>query len=142
MTNDLTLAIIKPDVFEQHKIGEVISMLEDHGYAIVATAVREMSKANAADFYIAHLGQPYFSDLTTFMSAGSVMPMVLKREDAVLHLRKLIGNKKPERAEEGTIRKRFGTPDGGPRNAIHASDSMESARREIMFFFPKFELGV
>jgi nucleoside-diphosphate kinase len=138
MAGSRTLTIIKPDAFASGKAGKIISHLEDAGFQIVASRVLRLTQDQAAAFYEVHKDRPFFAPLTTFMTSGACMPMVLERDDAVAALRRTIGATDPAEAEEGTVRKLYA--ESKERNAIHASDSDENAEREVAFFFPATEL--
>ena len=138
MAGSKTLTIIKPDAFGSGKAGKIISHLEDAGFQIVASRVLRLTQDQAAAFYEVHKERPFFGPLTTFMTSGPCMPMVLERDDAVAALRRTIGATDPAEAEEGTVRKLYA--ESKERNAIHASDSDENAEREAAFFFPATEL--
>jgi len=138
MAGSRTLTIIKPDAFGSGKAGKIISHLEDAGFQIVASRVLRLTQAQAGAFYEVHRERPFFGPLTTFMTSGPCMPMVLERDDAVSALRRTIGATDPAEAEEGTVRKLYA--ESKERNAIHASDSDENAEREVAFFFPATEL--
>jgi len=133
-----TLAIIKPDAVASNYSGKIIDMLEENGFSIVGMKKIKLSKEDAEKFYIVHKERPFYSSLTTFMSEGPIIVMVLEKENAIEEYRKLMGATNPEDAEEGTIRKKFGT--NIERNAVHGSDSKESASFEIPFFFSEIEL--
>jgi nucleoside-diphosphate kinase len=138
MAGSRTLTIIKPDAFGSGKSGKIISHLEDAGFQIIASRVLRLTAAQAAAFYEVHRERPFFGPLTTFMTSGPCMPMVLERDDAVSALRRTIGATDPAEAEEGTVRKLYA--ESKERNAIHASDSDENAERETAFFFAATEL--
>lgn len=138
MAGSRTLTIIKPDAFGSGKAGKIISHLEDAGFQIVASRVLRLTQAQAGAFYEVHRERPFFGPLTTFMTSGPCMAMVLERDDAVSALRRTIGATDPAEAEEGTVRKLYA--ESKERNAIHASDSDENAEREVAFFFPATEL--
>ena len=133
-----TLSIIKPDGVSQMVVGRVLSRLETEGFRIVALKVLHMSKAQAEGFYAVHRERPFFGSLTVFMSEGPCVPMVLERENAIAHLREVMGATDPAKAEEGTLRRQFGT--NIERNATHGSDAPETAATEIAYFFPGIEL--
>ena len=138
MAGSRTLTIIKPDAFASGKTGKIISHLEDAGFQIVAARVLRLTQAQAGAFYDVHRERPFFGPLTSFMTSGPCMPMVLERDDAVAALRRTIGATDPAEAEDGTVRKLYA--ESKERNAIHASDSDENAEREAAFFFPASEL--
>ncbi len=133
-----TLAIIKPDAVASKFAGKIIEMLEESGFSIIGMKKIKLSKEDAKKFYIVHKDRPFYDSLTTFMSEGPIIVMVLEKENAIEDYRKLMGATNPEEAEEGTIRKRFGK--NIERNAVHGSDSKESASFEIPFFFSEIEL--
>jgi len=134
-----TLTIIKPDALEQKVAGEVVSHLERAGFRIVAARLVKLSRAGAEGFYAVHKGKPFFDSLTSFMSSGPCIPMVLEREDAIAKLRQTMGATDPAKAEAGTIRKSLAT--SVERNIVHGSDSPESAATEIRYFFSELELA-
>lgn len=133
-----TLSIIKPDGVSQKDVGKVLSRLETEGFRIVALKVLHMSKAQAEGFYAVHTERPFFGSLTDFMSEGPCVPMVLERDNAIAHLREVMGATDPANAEEGTIRKMFAT--NVERNIIHGSDSPESVATEVPYFFNALEM--
>lgn len=138
MSDELTLAIVKPDAFGAGQAGDIISHLEDEGFEIRAARVAELSRSQAEAFYAVHREKPFFSSLVQFMTSGPCLPMALQRENAVAHLRDVIGATDPEEADPGTIRAEYA--ESVERNAIHAADSPDNARRELAFFFPRTEL--
>src|SRR5919112_2778977 len=138
MPGTRTLTIIKPDAFGAGKAGKIIAHLEQGGFRIVAARVLHLSQAQAGEFYAVHRERPFFGSLTSFMTSGSCMPMVLEKADAVAALRQAIGATDPAEAAAGTVRKLFA--ESKERNAIHASDSDENSAREAGFFFAESEL--
>ena len=138
MAGTYTLTIIKPDAFASGKAGKIIAHLETQGFKVRAARVVHLSAAEAGEFYAVHKERPFFQSLTTFMTSGPAMPMVLEKDDAVAALRKAIGATDPAEAEAGTVRKLYA--ESKERNAIHASDSDENAEREARFFFAETEL--
>jgi nucleoside-diphosphate kinase len=129
----LTLAIIKPDAIASRRAGLVIAHLENQGFRIRAARLLRLSEAQAGEFYAVHRDRPFYGSLVSFMTSGPCLPLVLEHDDAVAALRRAIGATDPAEAEEGTIRALYA--ESKERNAIHASDSDENARREIGFFF-------
>jgi len=121
------------------KTGEIITHLQRAGFALRAARLVRLTPAEAGAFYAVHRGRPFYADLVTFMTSGPCLPMALEREDAVDQLRTVIGATDPAEAAPGTIRKLFAESKG--KNAIHASDSLENARREVGFFFTESELA-
>jgi nucleoside-diphosphate kinase len=128
-----TLGMIKPDAIESGKSGLILAHLQREGFVLRATQLVRLSQAEAAAFYAVHKGRPFYDGLVAFMTSGPVLPMALERVDAVAHLRTVIGATDPAEAAAGTIRKLYAESKG--KNAIHASDSDENARRELGFFF-------
>ena len=137
MLTDRTLAIIKPDAFSAGCSGEIISTIEKAKFHIVAAKLIHLTFRNAGKFYSVHKTRIFYTDLCTYMSSGPIIAMILEKENAVNDFRKLIGATDPAKAEEGTIRKRFAT--SIETNAVHGSDSNESADLESGFFFSKTE---
>ncbi len=133
-----TLAILKPDCVRRGLIGEVIRRIEAAGFRIRAMKMVHLTKKEAEGFYAVHRGRPFFEELTTFMSSGPCVPMVLEKENAVADFRALIGATDPAEAAEGTIRRAFAESKG--QNIVHGSDSVENARIEISYFFPSIVL--
>ena len=135
----LTLAIIKPDAVAAGHAGKILALLEGQGFKIRSARLVRMSQAQAEAFYAVHRERPFFRSLVTFMTSGPALPLALERDDAVAHLREVIGATDPAEAKAGTIRKLYAQ--SKERNAIHASDSAENAAREVAFFFPEGELA-
>jgi nucleoside-diphosphate kinase len=134
-----TLAIIKPDAIASGKAGLILAHLQQAGFTLHAARLVRLTLPEAEAFYAVHQGRPFFPELVTFMTSGPCLPMALRRQDAVAHLRTVIGATDPAEAAPGTIRKLYA--ESKSRNAIHASDSDENAAREIAFFFPEGELA-
>lgn len=128
-----TLLIIKPDAVSRNAIGAILKRVEDKGFKIRQMKMTRFAREDAIRFYAEHLGQPFFDGLIDFMSSGPVVPLTLERENAVSVLREIIGVTDSAKAAEGTVRRDFGTT--VQRNAVHASDSPETAADEIAFFF-------
>lgn len=133
-----TLAIIKPDAVAAGRAGKVLAHLEGAGFAVRAARMVRLTREEAEAFYAVHRERPFFPSLVGFMTSGPCIPMALERENAVTHLRAVIGATDPAEAGPGTIRKLYA--ESKERNAIHASDSAENAAREVAFFFPEIEL--
>jgi nucleoside-diphosphate kinase len=138
MANERTLTIIKPDAVAAGHIGDIIKIFEANGLSIVAARLVSLSKKEAEGFYAVHQGKPFFESLTSFMSSGRALPMVLEGENAIARLRAVMGNTNPEKADPGTIRKLYGTDIGS--NAVHGSDAPATAAYEIGYFFPGVDL--
>lgn len=134
----LTLAIIKPDAIEGRKAGRILAKLEDEDFRIRAARLVRLDEAQAGEFYAVHRERPFFEPLKRFMTSGPILALALEREDAVAHLRQVIGATDPKEAEPGTVRALYA--ENKERNAIHASDSEENARQELQFFFAEREL--
>ncbi|HYU28739.1 MAG TPA: nucleoside-diphosphate kinase [Gemmatimonadales bacterium] len=130
----LTLAIIKPDAIAARHTGKIIAHLEGEGFQIRDAQMVQLTQARAESFYEVHRERPFFRPLVTFMTSGPALALALERENAVTHLRKVIGATDPAQADQGTIRRLYAQ--SKERNAIHASDSPENAAREVAFFFP------
>jgi nucleoside-diphosphate kinase len=139
MALERTLSIIKPDAVEKHKVGAIIERLEDEGFKICAMKRLHLTLGEARGFYAVHRERPFFAELTKFMSRGPIVVMVLERENAIQKYRDVIGATDPKKAADGTLRKAFGTDVG--ENALHGSDSPETAHNEVAYFFAGFELG-
>jgi nucleoside-diphosphate kinase len=135
----LTLGIVKPDAVATGKTGRIVAHLQDAGFTLRAARLVRLTPAAAGAFYAVHRERPFYADLVTFMTSGPCLPMALERSDAVATLRQVIGATDPAEAAPGTVRKLYAESKG--RNAIHASDSDENARREVAFFFTEAELA-
>lgn len=133
-----TLAIIKPDAVKKDAIGDIIKQYESAALRPVAIRMMRMSKATAEGFYAVHKARPFFDSLTTFMASGPVVVLVLEGADAIKRHRDLMGATDPAKAAAGTIRKAHGA--NIEYNAVHGSDSPETARFEIGYFFPEMDL--
>ncbi|MBU0539505.1 MAG: nucleoside-diphosphate kinase [Gammaproteobacteria bacterium] len=133
-----TLSIAKPDAVSKNVIGEIYSRFEKAGLRIVAAKMLRLSREQAEGFYAEHKGRPFFPALVDFMTSGPVTVQVLEGEGAVLQNRELMGATNPKDAAAGTIRADFA--ESIDANAVHGSDSEESAAREIAFFFSTSEL--
>jgi nucleoside-diphosphate kinase len=138
--SEQTLAIIKPDAVKKDAIGDIISRYEKAGLKPIAIRMMRMSKPVAEGFYAVHRQRPFFDSLTTFMASAPVVVLVLEGKDAIKRNRELMGATDPAKAAPGTIRAAHGT--NIEFNAVHGSDSPETARVEINYFFSSMELGV
>lgn len=136
MTTTLTLAIIKPDAVAAGHTGKIIAHLEAEGFRIRAAEMVSLTDERAEEFYEVHRERPFFRPLVAFMTSGPALALALERENAVSHLREVIGATDPAQAKPGTIRRLYAQ--SKERNAIHASDSPENAAREVSFFFPRY----
>ncbi len=133
-----TLSIIKPDGVAKNLTGSIIQLFENNGFEIKAIKKTILTKKDAESFYYVHKERPFFNSLVDFMTEGPIIPMVLFRENAVLKNRDIMGATNPADAAEGTIRKMYA--ESIERNIVHGSDSPESAKFEISFFFNHFEI--
>jgi len=133
-----TLSIIKPDAVKKGVIGKIIDRFESNGLRVAAMKKMQLSDAVAGEFYEVHKERPFFGELVEFMTSGPVVVMVLEGENAVAKNRELMGATNPKEAEPGTIRADFA--ESIDANAVHGSDSLENADREIKFFFSKIEV--
>ena len=131
----LTLAIVKPDAVQAGNTGKVLAHLEGQGFKLRGARLVHLDNAKAEAFYAVHKERPFFRSLVTFMTSGPALAVALERDNAVGHLREVIGATDPAEAKPGTIRKLYAQ--SKERNAIHASDSPENARKEVSFFFPE-----
>ena len=128
-----TLSIIKPDAVERNLENEIKGMFKNKGFNIIKDKKIQIAKSEAEQFYKVHETKPFYNDLCAYLSSGPIVVMVLEKENAVLGNRELMGATKPEEAEEGTIRKKYGI--SIDKNSVHGSDSVENAKIEIDFFF-------
>jgi nucleoside-diphosphate kinase len=128
-----TLSIIKPDAVERNLDNEIKEFFKNKGFSIVKEKKIQIEKPEAEKFYKVHETKPFYNDLCTYLSSGSIVVMVLEKVNAVLANRELMGATNPADAEEGTIRKKFGI--SIDKNSVHGSDSVENAKIEIDFFF-------
>jgi len=128
-----TLMIIKPDAVSRNLIGAIIGRIENNGYRIVNIGMKQLTRNEAVGFYKEHEGKTFHDGLIDFMTSGPCVPMVIEGENAVQGIRCLVGATDPKEAAEGTIRRDYAETER--RNAVHASDSEETAGREIAFFF-------
>lgn len=128
-----TLSIIKPDAVSQNQVGNIIEYFEREGLAVVAMKMVTLSSEQAKAFYAVHKDRPFYQELVDFMTSGPIVVMVLEGEDAIKKNRRIMGATDPAKAAPGTIRADFAT--SIDRNAIHGSDSAETAKSEVAFFF-------
>ncbi len=137
MAVETTFSIIKPNAVKKNAIGKIISRFEDNGLEVVAARMTHLPREKAEGFYIEHKDRPFFESLIRFMTSGPILLMALKGENAVLRNREIMGATDPAKAAPGTIRKDFA--DSIEANAVHGSDSVTSAQRELAYFFDKNE---
>ncbi|HEX2121669.1 MAG TPA: nucleoside-diphosphate kinase [Thermoanaerobaculia bacterium] len=133
-----TFTIIKPDSVRKGNFGKIVSRIEGEGFRILGLKKASLSRTQAEGFYAVHRERPFFGSLVEYMTSGPVYVAALERENAVPHLRQIMGATDPTKADAGTIRKDFG--ESIEQNAIHGSDSNENAKIEIAFFFAESEL--
>ena len=138
MSVEKTLSIIKPDAVKRDLTGKIISMFEEKGLRVIAQKKIWLSKEQAGSFYKIHRDKPFFEELCEFMSSGPIVVQVLQGSRAIELNREIMGATNPEQAEAGTIRKEFAL--SMTENSAHGSDSPETAREEISFFFSGLEI--
>ncbi len=139
MPAERTFSILKPDTIRKGQAGAVLAEIDKAGFKIIGIKKLSLSKTQAQGFYHVHAQRPFFDSLTTFMSSGSIIALVLEKDNAIADLRKLMGATNPANAEEGTIRKKFAG--SIEENAIHGSDAADTAAFEIGYFFAGLELA-
>ena len=138
MAVEQTFSIIKPDAVAKNAIGRILARFESAGLKIIAARMMHLSRAQAEGFYAVHRERPFFKPLVDFMISGPVLVQVLQGENAIMKNRDLMGATDPKKAAKGTIRADFA--DSIDANAVHGSDAPDTARAEIAFFFPGFEV--
>lgn len=138
MAVERTLSIVKPDAVAKNVIGQIYSRFESNGLKIIAARMMRLSQAEAEGFYAVHRGRPFFNDLVKFMCSGPVVVQVLEGENAVQKNRDLMGTTDPKKADQGTIRADFAQTIEA--NAVHGSDSPETAVFEVSYFFPALDI--
>jgi len=137
MSGNRTFTMIKPDAVEVNNIGNILAMINNAGFRIIAMKYTQLTTAQAGAFYEVHKERPFYGELVEFMSRGPIVAAILEKDNAVEDFRKLIGATNPAQAEDGTIRKLYATSVG--ENAVHGSDSDENAAIEGNFFFSSLE---
>jgi nucleoside-diphosphate kinase len=138
MSVERTFSAIKPDAVAAGKAGEILAMIQQAGFKILALRMTRLTEAQARGFYAVHKERPFYAGLVKFMTEGPIIVMALEREGAIAKLREVMGATNPANAAEGTIRKRFATDI--ERNCVHGSDAPETAETELRFFFSTAEL--
>ena len=138
MTVEQTLSIIKPDAVAKNLIGKIYERFENNGLKVIAAKMKKLSRSEAEEFYAVHKHQPFFAELISFMSSGPIMIQVLEGESPISTTRALTGVTNPEEAAPGSIRADFA--ESIDANAVHGSDSLANANKEIMYFFSKEEI--
>ena len=137
MAGNRTFTMLKPDAVSASNTGAIIKIIEEAGFRIIALKKTMLTPERAGEFYVVHKERPFYKDLCRYMSSGSIVPMILEKQNAVEDFRKLIGATDPAKAEKGTIRNLFAK--SIEANAIHGSDSDENAAIEGNFFFSNLE---
>ena len=137
MAGNRTFTMLKPDAVSASNSGAIIKIIEEAGFRIIALKKTMLTPERAGEFYAVHKERPFYKDLCRYMSSGSIVPMILEKQNAVEDFRKLIGATDPAKAEKGTIRNLFAK--SIEANAIHGSDSDENAAIEGNFFFSNLE---
>ena len=133
-----TLVLIKPDAFAAGHCGDILKMYEREGFKICAAKILKMDEKIAASHYVEHIGRLYYEGFVEFMTSAPLMALVIGGENVIKRVREINGATNPKNAAEGTVRKLYATD--GSKNAVHASDSPESAAREISIFFSAYEM--
>lgn len=128
-----TLSIIKPDATKRNLVGEILAVLEQNNFKIKGLKMVQLNQAQAEGFYAEHQGKPFFEPLVEFMMSGPIVVAVIEGENAIARYRSLMGATDPEKREKGTIRDRYAL--SYRENSVHGSDSENSAKREIAYFF-------
>ena len=131
----ITFAMIKPDATQAKNSGKIIDLIEKHGFEIMRMHKIWLTKQKAQTFYAVHKDKPFFQELVTFVTSKPIIIMALTKENAIKDWRKLMGSTDPAQAQEGTVRKLFGTNISS--NAVHGSDSPQTAKQELSLFFPE-----
>ena len=138
MTLERTLSIIKPDAVKRNLIGAILTRFEEQGFNVLAMKMLRLTQKQAEGFYAEHQGKEFFTDLVEYMMSAPIVALVLEKENAVKDYRTLIGSTDPQTAAEGSIRRDFAL--SKRHNSVHGSDSQESAKREIAYFFVDNEI--
>ena len=138
MSAERTFSIIKPDAVAAGQAGQILAMIQEAGFRILAMRMTRLTEAQAREFYGVHSARPFFGGLVKFMTEGPIVVMALERENAIKGLRDVMGATNPANAAEGTVRKRFAADI--ERNCIHGSDAPETAEQELRFFFAGADL--
>ena len=135
MSTNITFTMVKPTAVINGNTGEITDMILKAGFKIRAMKFLKLSTQNAEEFYAVHKEKPFFNELVSFMTSGPIVVLVLEKENGIQEWRNLMGITDPEKANDGTLRKLFGT--NITKNAVHGSDSPETAKNEIKLFFPE-----
>lgn len=132
-----SLVLIKPEAVESGIIGTIISVYEDNGLRVIAMKMLKLDEKFASEHYAEHKGKSFYNELIEYITSSNLVAMVVEGEDAIEKIRQINGNTDPDKAAYGTIRRRYGKDK--THNAVHASDSIESAKKEIAHWFPEFK---
>lgn len=132
-----SLVLIKPEAVESGIIGTIISVYEDNGLRVIAMKMLKLDEKFASEHYSEHKGKSFYNELIEYITSSNLVAMVVEGEDAIEKIRQINGNTDPDKAAYGTIRRRYGKDK--THNAVHASDSIESAKKEIAHWFPEFK---
>ena len=127
--------LIKPEAVKNHHVGDILSRVEKSGFSLAALKMVQLTPEQAKQFYKVHADKPFYNELTDYIASGPIVAVVLSGPQAIHRYRDLMGATNPEKALPGTLRKDFG--ESVQQNAVHGSDSLESAQQEIPFFFPE-----
>jgi nucleoside-diphosphate kinase len=138
MSVERTFSMIKPDAVAAGQAGEILAMIQQAGFKVLALRMTRLTEAQAQGFYAVHRERPFYAGLVKFMTEGPIVVLALEREDAIAKWRETMGATDPANAAEGTIRKRFAT--NIERNCVHGSDAPETAETELRFFFSTSDL--
>lgn len=138
MSGKITFTMIKPDAVKNGHMGAILNDIIADGFRVIAMKYTRLTPEKAGEFYAVHRERPFYSELVEYMSSGTIVAAVLEKENAVESFRKLIGATDPQKAEEGTIRRKYAQSIAA--NAVHGSDSDENAAIEAAFFFSKLEM--
>ena len=138
MSGKRTFTMLKPDAIESGNIGNILQMITDAGFKIVAMKYTQLTTQQAQDFYAVHSERPFYGELVEYMTSGPIVAAILEKDNAVADFRTLIGATDPAQADEGTIRKRYA--ESKAKNAVHGSDSDENAEIESKFHFSNNEI--
>ena len=138
MNGNRTFTMLKPDAIEGGNMGNILQMITDAGFKVIAMKYTQLTTAQAQEFYAIHKERPFYGELVEYMTSGPIIAAALEKDNAVADFRSLIGATDPAEAEEGTIRKKYAESKG--RNAVHGSDSDENATIEINFHFNANEI--
>ena len=143
VATEKTLGIIKPDAVAKNYSGKILAQIEANGLQVIASKMTRLTREKAKKFYGEHVNQTFYKPLVEYMISGPIIVKVFEGDNAIINLRNIMGATIPSKAKEGEIRRLYGNHEpvnGTYENAIHGSDSLESAKREINFFFTNDEI--